>query len=189
MLRSLALTLVLSLIAMTAPTSKADASDRLHEGDYAIVAQRSTATLSVPGPIGKITATMPMQGGRIGVDGSGQLTAAEAVLDASATRAKSGFVEGQLRGKSGLNVAAFPTASFDATATRVSGTTVRVNGNLTVRGVTKPIELTGEIVEAAPRRFVLSMTGRITRTDFGITAGRPLYSRQADVRLRIVARR
>ncbi len=188
MLKSAATILAVSWIAMSAPTTSA-AAERLHQGEYAIVADRSTATLTVSAPIGKISATMPMQGGRLTVDASGQLTSADAVLNAAATKAKSSFAEGQMRGKSGLNVAVYPTATFEATGTRVDGTTVTVSGNLTVRGVTKPIELSGEIAESAPRRFVLSMRGTIKRTDFGITAGRPLYSRQADVRLRIVARR
>ena len=191
MLRSVAYAfiLALSLTVMTAPSSNAVANDRLHEGEYGIVAARSTLTLTVSGAIGKISATMPLQGGRIVVDGQGQFSGAEAVVDASAAKAKNGFVETALRGKSGLNVTAFPTASFDSTSMRVNGTAVTISGNLTVRDVTRPIELTGEFVESAPRRFVLSMAGRITRTDFGITAGRPIYSRQADIKLRIIARR
>lgn len=189
MLRVLPTLLAFTWIAISAMSTPADAAERLKQGNYNIVAERSSATLTVSGPIGRISATMPLRSGRINVVGGGQISDADAVLDAGNTRSKNNFVEKQMRGRTGLDVARFPTAEFSSTSASVSGDTLTVNGNLTVRGVTKPISLSGQIREAGGRRFVVDMKGRINRTDFGITAGRPLYGRQADVRLRLVARR
>jgi len=185
----LPIVLAFTWIVMSATSSPADAAERLRQGGYSIVAGRSSATLSVSGPVGRISATMPLASGAINVGGGGQITEADAVIDAANARAKNNFVQNQMRGRSGLDVARFPTAAFTSTSASVSGDTVTVKGNLTVRGVTRPISLSGDIVEAGGRRFIMQLSGRINRTEFGITAGRPLYSRQADVSLRLVARR
>lgn len=187
MLRSLTTILAVAFIAMSAPTLPAEA-DVLRAGEYSIVADRSLATLVVAGPLGKISASIPMRNGRISVVEGGNIGGAEAVLDTRGTASKNSFVQEQLRGRSGLNVAEYPTAAFVATGASVRGDAVTVKGNLTMRAVTRPITLVGNIQDANRRRFVMRLDGEVDRSEFGITAGRPLYSRKADVRLRIVGR-
>jgi polyisoprenoid-binding protein YceI len=74
-----------------------------------------------------------------------------------------------------LNVAAFPTATFVSTSIQVTGaTTGKINGNLTLLGVTKPITIDASLVGAGKTgRGVpaVGFTGTtvINRSDFGST--------------------
>ena len=82
-----------------------------------------------------------------------------------------------------LDVAKFPTLSFASTQVeKLDPRTARVTGNLTMRGVTKPIALDVTIEpgaaaresvrESAKRRpIAFSATGTIRRSDFGMTFG------------------
>lgn len=74
-----------------------------------------------------------------------------------------------------LNVAAFPTATFVSTSIQVTGaTTGKINGNLTLLGVTKPVTIDASLVGAGKTgRGVptIGFTGtmNIKRSDFGST--------------------
>jgi polyisoprenoid-binding protein YceI len=77
-----------------------------------------------------------------------------------------------------LNVAQFPTMSFTSTEVeKLDARTVRVVGNLTMLGVTKPIALTVNVESDSPakgRAVAFQATGRIKRSEFGMTFGIPL---------------
>jgi polyisoprenoid-binding protein YceI len=81
-----------------------------------------------------------------------------------------------------LDVARFPTLSFVSTQVeKLDPRTARVTGNLTMRGVTKPIALNvsvepdPSVQESTKRRPVaFSATGTIRRSDFGMIFGLPL---------------
>jgi polyisoprenoid-binding protein YceI len=74
-----------------------------------------------------------------------------------------------------LNVAAFPTATFESTSITVSGpNTGKISGNLTLLGVTKPVTIDASLVGAGKTgRGVpaIGFTGllNIKRSDFGST--------------------
>ena len=81
-----------------------------------------------------------------------------------------------------LDVAKFPTLSFASTQVeKLDPRTARVTGNLTMRGVTKPIAL-NVTIEPDPsanqstkrRPLAFSATGTIRRSDFGMSFGLPL---------------
>jgi len=74
-----------------------------------------------------------------------------------------------------FNVAQFPTASFKSTKIEVTGpTTGKIIGDLTLHGVTKPVELeatfNGAGTNPMSKAYVLGFnaTGVIKRSDFGI---------------------
>jgi polyisoprenoid-binding protein YceI len=74
-----------------------------------------------------------------------------------------------------LNVAAFPTARFVSTRVTPEGQTrARVDGELTLRGVTKPATMSVELIGAGPAgdtpRVGFGGTMKFKRSDFGITA-------------------
>jgi polyisoprenoid-binding protein YceI len=81
-----------------------------------------------------------------------------------------------------LDVARFPTLSFASTQVeRIDPRTARVTGNLTMRGVTKPIALDVTIEpdpsagkSAGRQPIAFSARGTIRRSDFGMTVGLPL---------------
>ncbi len=74
-----------------------------------------------------------------------------------------------------LNVAAFPTATFESTSIQVTGaTTGKITGNLTLLGVTKPVTIDASLVGAgksARGTPSIGFTGllNIKRSDFGST--------------------
>lgn len=85
-----------------------------------------------------------------------------------------------------LNVAQYPTMSFDSTAVeKLDARTARVTGNLTLLGVTRPVALTVNVDADRPakgaanagaggRAVAFSATGTIKRSDFGMIFGIPL---------------
>lgn len=97
-----------------------------------------------------------------------------------ADNAPSGFME-TLSGKDWLDAANFPEMIFRSTRIEVqSADTFRIHGDLTLHGMTKPIELdarynggyAGHPMD--PRaRIGFSAKGSLKRSDFGITIGIP----------------
>ena len=91
----------------------------------------------------------------------------------------------ELKSADWLDAAKFPTATF--TSTRVSklgADTVRVEGNLTLHGVTKPATITAKLFGATnnpmSKKPSLGFTGTtvIKRSDFGIGYGVPIVGDQ-----------
>jgi polyisoprenoid-binding protein YceI len=76
----------------------------------------------------------------------------------------------------------YPEITFESTSIEVSGDNeVKVVGDLTIMGTTKPVELTGHIggVETDPfgnERVGLEVHGEVDRTDFGMKFNIPLDS-------------
>ncbi|MDQ3822202.1 MAG: YceI family protein [Actinomycetota bacterium] len=74
-----------------------------------------------------------------------------------------------------------PVLSFAATGVRRTGDEVAIDGELTIRGTTRPIELRGTVGEPITdaygrERFALRLEGTIDRTDFGLSWNIPLPS-------------
>jgi polyisoprenoid-binding protein YceI len=74
-----------------------------------------------------------------------------------------------------------PELRFEATGIDLSAERMTVGGELTIKGVTKPIELTGTIVPpitdyAERERIGLRLETALDRTDFGVDWNAPLPS-------------
>jgi polyisoprenoid-binding protein YceI len=74
-----------------------------------------------------------------------------------------------------------PELGFRSTDVRVSGDAVTVDGELTIKGVTRPVTLEGAATEPITdpygrERIGLTLAGAIDRTDFGISWNNPLPS-------------
>jgi polyisoprenoid-binding protein YceI len=78
--------------------------------------------------------------------------------------------DGAMPGSDFFSVAKFPTAHFVSTAFRQSGAQIIADGNLTLRGVTKPVSLT---VTFKPQGngATLDVSGTVKRLDFGVGTG------------------
>ena len=87
----------------------------------------------------------------------------------------------QLKGADWLNVAAFPEMRFESRSVDVTGqNTVRINGDLTLRGVTRPIVLEARFNGGyaghpmdPQARIGFSAHGTLKRSQFGIAYGIP----------------
>jgi polyisoprenoid-binding protein YceI len=72
----------------------------------------------------------------------------------------------------------FPEISFKSKAVEVSGSSIRITGDLTMRGVTKPVVLTGEYggtsgpPEPRKQRIGFSVSTKINRLDYGVKYNR-----------------
>jgi polyisoprenoid-binding protein YceI len=85
----------------------------------------------------------------------------------------------------------FPTVRFVSTKVTVDGTSAMIEGDLTLRGVTKPVTLEADFTGAGINPFVkketigFEATTLIKRSDFGMNQAVPLVS--DEVRLGITA--
>ena len=75
-----------------------------------------------------------------------------------------------------FNAAAFPKLTFKSTSfTKVEGNKYKLVGNITIKGVTKPIEMNvvvnGPIDRRGKKVIGVKVTGTFKRTDFGV--GKP----------------
>ena len=85
--------------------------------------------------------------------------------------------DSDLRSDNFFDVANHPTITFRSTSVEVNGTEIVVTGDLTMKGVTKPLVLTGEFlgrmgVGTERERVGFSATGKLNRTDYGIVWNR-----------------
>ena len=78
--------------------------------------------------------------------------------------------DGALPGADFFNAAKFPQAHFVTTGFRQSGAQVIADGNLTLRGVTKPVSLNATF-KPAGSGATLDVTGSVKRLDFGVGGG------------------
>lgn len=68
----------------------------------------------------------------------------------------------------------FPTITFKSTKVEARNNALTISGDLTIRGVTKPVVLTGEYVgttgtpEPSKQRIGFTATTKINRMDFGV---------------------
>ena len=78
-----------------------------------------------------------------------------------------------------FDVEKFPTAKFESTSVVVSGQTAKITGDLTLRGVTKPVTLDARLAGAGPNPMSKAATvgfhatTTIKRSDFGMTYALP----------------
>jgi polyisoprenoid-binding protein YceI len=87
--------------------------------------------------------------------------------------------DNHLRSGDLFDIASYPTAAFRSTAVRWDGTSGTMEGDLTIKGVTRPVTLTVSYLGYAEDpwgtdRAVFSARGRINREDWGVTWNMPL---------------
>ncbi len=97
-----------------------------------------------------------------------------------------------IRGRDMLDTDRFPEMSFESRELRISRTSTPLNGDLTIRGVTRPVRLEAQIFRQRGTdpgdlsRLSVHVTGVVQRSDFGITGLRNLL--QEEIRLNILVR-
>jgi polyisoprenoid-binding protein YceI len=110
-----------------------------------------------------ITADDPMQ------------SSATATIDTTSFDTGNQQRDDDVRGENFLDAANYPTMTYRSTGIRRSGDSLVVDGDLTIRGITRPVQLALEVNGFGPDPFGgtragFSATGEINRTDFGIRA-------------------
>jgi polyisoprenoid-binding protein YceI len=87
--------------------------------------------------------------------------------------------DGHLQSPDFFDTERFPELRFVSTAIEGRGDDLVVEGELTIKGITKPIELRGRYVGSGTDaygndRIGLELAGTVDRTDFGLTWNAPL---------------
>lgn len=113
----------------------------------------------------------------------GQIHTAENPLESTATAtiemgsfsSGSEMRDNDVKGENFLDVARHPAMTYRSTSVRPGGDGYIVTGDLTIKGVTHPVELSVELNGFGPdpyggTRAGISATGEINRNDYGITA-------------------
>ena len=100
-------------------------------------------------------------------------------------------LDAHLKTKDFFDAAAFPTGTFVSTSVKASGKTAVIAGNLTLKGVTKPVTLNATFTGGGPHPMSkkpnvgFTATTTIKRSEFGVSYGIPMVS--DDVKLVINA--
>ncbi|MEH3106386.1 MAG: YceI family protein [Sphingomonas fennica] len=90
-----------------------------------------------------------------------------------------------------FDAAKFPTATFKSTAVAVSGTSAKISGNLTIKGVTKPVVLDAKFhgAGASPmskaETIGFDATTTVKRSDFGVSYGIPMVSDEVPLKITV----
>jgi polyisoprenoid-binding protein YceI len=102
----------------------------------------------------------------------------EIVIQAASIDTRNEKRDSDLRSPDFFDVATYPEVTFRSKSVSVTGSAVTLKGELTMRGVTKPVTLTGEYLGSAgqgpKQRVGFHVTGTVNRQDFGITWNRTL---------------
>jgi polyisoprenoid-binding protein YceI len=119
--------------------------------------------------------------GRFGVFSGEVVTAEEPMksqvtvtIDASSIDTNNGTRDGHIRSADFLDVETYPSLAFTSSSIRSEGGELRIDGDLTIRGVTKPVTLKAEPPEFGPGqkegtfKAGFSAVTEINRTDFGV---------------------
>jgi polyisoprenoid-binding protein YceI len=90
-------------------------------------------------------------------------------------------LSGHLRAPDFFDASRYPEITFSATGLERDGNALTAKGELTLKGVTQPVELTGTISDPSVdpfgnERVGLSLEATIDRTDFGVSWNAPNQS-------------
>ncbi|MCF3936640.1 YceI family protein [Acuticoccus sp. M5D2P5] len=174
---------VVLLVPLFAVTAMADVTP----GVYRFVPDRAQVRFVVSQDSRRTGAQMSFADGEITFGSGGVVTGGQASIDARSVSSKSSGTVSTLKGRFGFDVAKYPSIRFRATGGSIKGDRAMLSGILTIKGVSHPVEFTGEVLRNQPRRLAIRLEGTVDRTKFGITAGRPLYGKDAKIILRVIA--
>jgi len=114
-----------------------------------------------------------------GTISGGESAAIEGSVDATSITTFDETRDGHLQSPEFFDTERYPELRFESTSVAGDANALVVEGNLTIRGTTKPVELTGTYIGAAGdpwgnERIGLELHGTIDRTDFGLVWNAPL---------------
>jgi polyisoprenoid-binding protein YceI len=132
--------------------------------------------------------------GTVTLDRAAKTGSVDVTIDAKSVNTGSTQFNEHIQGKDFLDTAAFPTITYKSTAVKFNGDAVAsVEGNLTVKGVTKPVTLTVVSFKCMIHPMLkkeacgATATAQIKRSDFGAGAYAPLVGDEVTLTLPIEA--
>lgn len=163
---------------------------------YALEPDRSEVGFSYRLLGNRASGTMPVARAEISIDFSSlAATRADVTLDAARARAGFVFATDAMTGPEVLDVARFPTIRFRATRTRARNGGAVMEGDLTIRDVTRPVALAARFLRppgadpAQNDRLSIELSGAISRAAFGATGFPDLVDDRIELQIRAGIRR
>jgi polyisoprenoid-binding protein YceI len=95
-------------------------------------------------------------------------SSAKAEIDAASITTANERRDGHLKSADFFDVEKFPTLTFQSTRVTPVGDKLKIEGNLTMHGVTKPVTLEGAFIGSDPQKAGFEATAKVDRKDFGI---------------------
>lgn len=111
----------------------------------------------------------------------------EVTIDTASLTSDWAARDAELKSPAFFNTAKFPTAKFTASSlTKTSASTAKVSGQLTLLGVTKPVQLDIKLLGSGTgmmgdRRIGFAGQTRIKRSDFGMTTFLPAIGDEVEI--------
>ncbi|HEY3436106.1 MAG TPA: YceI family protein [Actinotalea sp.] len=147
----------------------------LTTGTWLIETSHSAATFTVRhAGISRARGSLAISEGVVTVGDDLASTSVTATLDAASVDTKDANRDGHLKSADFFDVENHPTWTFVSTSIAPRGDDYVIAGDLTIHGVTRPVELVTEFNGAATdpfgaQRVGFSATTEISRKDFGLT--------------------
>jgi len=146
-------------------------------GTWTIDPAHTSVGFAVRHLMSRVRGTFDEVNGQIVTGPDPSRSAATAVIALSSVNTGNDMRDNHLRSGDFFNVQDTPTMTFASTALRPDGNAWVLTGGLTIRGVTRPVELQIEFLGIDPTgmqgetRIGFAGRGTISRRDFGITFG------------------
>ena len=160
---------------------------------YALEANESSVGFETDFGPDLITGAMPVKSADLVIDFDRlQDCTIDVLMDVSGAEASFPFAAQAMKGPKVLDSASYPEMSFTSTAVRRAGEGAKVDGNLTIRGITRPVTLDAMIwrqhgtAVGDLRQLTVRLTGAVNQSDFGATGWADMVG--DEVRLTILAR-
>jgi polyisoprenoid-binding protein YceI len=167
------------MTAVTGPhtTTAPPALEGWLTGTWAIDPAHSSVSFAIRHLMSRVRGTFSDVSGQIVTDPEPSRSTATAVIATASVSTGHEMRDGHLRSADFFHAELYPEMTFTSTALRQAAGTWILSGDLTIRDVTRPVDLQVEFLGTDPTglqgepRIGFSAHGLISRRDFGITFG------------------
>lgn len=161
--------LMLSVLLLAAPFAFASTWEIDSAHASANFSVRHLMVSNVKGTMGKVTGKVELD------DGDITKSTVDVTIDVKGINTKEPKRDDHLRSKDFFDVEKFPNITFKSTKVEKAGDKLKVTGDLTIRGTTKPVTLEAMVTNEVKNPFTkattrgVTATAKINRKDFGLT--------------------
>jgi polyisoprenoid-binding protein YceI len=132
--------------------------------------------------------------GTVTLDKAAKAAAVDIVIDTKSVNTGSATFNEHIQGEDYLDTAKYPTATFKSTKVNFEGDKpASIEGNLTLKGITKPVTLTVTSFHAMPHPMMkkdaigANATTKVKRTDFNMGKNAPYVGDEVTIDIAIEA--
>ncbi|MDX2187582.1 MAG: YceI family protein [Opitutaceae bacterium] len=184
-------TLVLSLVAAASLALSTQAAPEVYEIDTT----HSSISFTIRHFVSRVPGSLSDFGGKIVYDkASPEKSSVEAEIRIKSINTDNAKRDDHLRTPDYFDAEKFPVATFKSTSwTRTGENAYDVAGDLTLRGVTKPVVLKTTLLGVGPGFQGAKLSGweattTLKKSDFGITAGAPALGDEVTITINVEAK-